>query len=85
MIAVVIITIIGYFHVVAVKVVVIDATDFKVVCPEACCCHEGKEERKKFFHNAFIFIFPLSSNLLAKVVKNLQMCKKNLQSCKFFG
>jgi hypothetical protein len=42
---------VGYFHVVAVKVVVIDTIDGKIFSPKACCCHEGKEKKEKFSHN----------------------------------
>ena len=45
-----IITTVGYFHVVAVKVVVIDAIDGKIFSQKASCCHEGEEKEEKFFH-----------------------------------
>ena len=34
---------------------VVQITYLEVVCPEACCCHEGEEKEEKFSHNCLIF------------------------------
>ena len=48
-------SLVSYCDVVIVKIVVVDAIYFEVVCPEACGSKKCPEKKKKFSHNCMNF------------------------------